>query len=226
MEWNLKLSPSCEKSLPQVPPFMHIKSPPQPPNIAWGLNNIAAFYRSPLNFLLQLGNKYNGVCAIKIGKQAINLVSHPDLVSQVLVDQQDKFPKWRLHDELLAQYLDYDAGVSAFDSAFYKTQRRVVQPAFHARAIDSYVEGIVDETYQVSCQWPVDVEHDVVKQFAELSLQVIARVLFRINVFDRIGSINREVADVQTQVGRQILNFFVLPSWLPKSTSRPNLATI
>jgi cytochrome P450 len=205
---------------------MTTKHPPQHPSMLFGLNNILGFYRSPLGFLSQLDSKYAGICQVKIGKQAITLVSDPRMVGQVLIEEPENFPKWRLHDEILAQYLDYDLGNESFDSNFYKTQRRIVQPAFHAKAIGSYIENIVHETFKAARVWTTDTQYDIVKQCTDLTLQVIAKVLFRLDVSDKLDAINSEVARIQTLVGREILNYFVLPRGLGKPTKRPKLTTL
>src|SRR4051812_31738736 len=98
---------------------MSVNSPAQPPSIFGGLNHIIAFYRSPLAYMLDLGNTYGAVSNLKIGKQDIYLINDPDLIGQVLVEQPHIFPKWSLHDKVLARFLGYETSAVEFNSNFY-----------------------------------------------------------------------------------------------------------
>ena len=79
----------------------------------------------------------------RFGPQIVVFVNHPDLVEEVLVNQNRKFIKhYRLRDatRTLGQ------GLLISEGEFWRGQRKLAQPAFHRERIAAYGQLMVDLT--------------------------------------------------------------------------------
>src|SRR5919107_5493434 len=100
-----------------------------------------AFRRDPLNFLTRLAREHGDIVYFNVGSQRAYLLNHPDLVRDVLVNQQDHFHKGRAlqrSKRLLGE------GLLTSEGEHPRRQRRLAQPAFHKKRIEAYGAAMAD----------------------------------------------------------------------------------
>lgn len=120
------------------------------------------------------------------------LVNDPDYIRHILVKNHanyNKGPGFNRVKMLLGN------GIIVSDGAFWRRQRRMIQPAFNRRVIAVLSQQIAQCNRDLYDQWVTQAEHnkiiDVTETAAELSLLVILRVLFSEDLerlFDEHGS--------------------------------------
>ena len=93
------------------------------------------FWRDTNGFLLQLAREQGDVAAFRLGRRDAFLLSHPDHVRQVLVDDADAFRKGGLMQR--ARRLLGD-GLLTSEGERHHAQRRALQPAFCRRQLSAY----------------------------------------------------------------------------------------
>ena len=149
--------------------------PPGPQGGFLGLKTLRAFQKDILAFT---GNaaSYGDVAAFKLGPVDAYLLSNPADVYRILVEDVDKFPR----PDTIKRVLGRMVGKSILltDGAFWLRQRRLVQPAFHHKRIESYAELMVAQTEHLLAKWQDGEQRDFSADMQRLALDIVAETLF------------------------------------------------
>ena len=118
-------------------PFKSIPGPKEFPLIgAFG-----ALSDNPLESLPALAEAHGDIVRFSfVGRQFV-LISSPEYIHEVLVEKAAEFPKSRRDVEILRPFLGN--GLLTNDGASHRRQRKLMQPAFHARRIHAYADAMV-----------------------------------------------------------------------------------
>src|SRR6185369_5011697 len=103
------------------------------------LGNLLAFRHNPLDFFTCCAREYGDVAHYQIGRVSAYLLSHPDLIEQVLVTDSASFIKGRA---VRANHLLLGNGLLASEGDTWLRQRRLSQPAFHRAHVAAWAETI------------------------------------------------------------------------------------
>ena len=130
--------------------------------------------RPPLQFLASLP-AHGDLVELRLGPNRAYLPCHPELVQQVLLNA-------RVYDtggpvkEKARPILGN--GLITSDWADHRRQRRLVQPAFHAKRIATYAEVMERECEAESQAWTAGRAIEVSHEMLALTARVTARALF------------------------------------------------
>lgn len=148
--------------------------------------DILRFRHDPLGFLTRMAKR--GDIAYFGPRGRLALVSHPDLIREVLVTQAAKFTKSPMLRKTKATLGD---GLLTSEGDFHKRQRRTIQPAFHATHVAVYGQSMVDFSLRTSGRWIEGQTIDVHEQMARLTLEIVAKTLFDAEVEADLDAINK-----------------------------------
>jgi cytochrome P450 len=137
--------------------------------------HLPQWQRDPMGFLSHCAREYGDVVPIRLGPVRFVVLSHPDLVEQVLVTQHARFRKGSSH-RLTRSLLGN--GLLSSEGEFWRRQRRLVQPAFHRDRIAGYADVMADYTQQILDTWRDGEERDVHAEMMRLTLRIVAKTLF------------------------------------------------
>ena len=116
------------------------------------------------------------------------VLSHPDHVRHVLVDQHANFTKG-IGIERVAILLG--KGLMTSEGDEWRTQRRLVQPSFHRTVIATWMPHIHAANERLANKWATAARSDstvnVTQDMSEVTLDVVLRALFGDDL-DRLGS--------------------------------------
>jgi cytochrome P450 len=132
----------------------------------------------PPGRMVELGREYPRICSIGTRKQQAYLVSHPDLVREVLVVQGKAVEKG---PALLAAGVLMGEGLLTLSNARHRPRRRLVNPSFHHSRIAGYAEVMVEATDALDRRWAAlrpGTEMDLAQQMSALTLEIVGRALF------------------------------------------------
>ena len=93
--------------------------------------------RDLLSFYVHCAREFGDVALLRIGLKPMYLLSHPDLIEEVLVTQHGNFIKHfglRMNQTLLGN------GLLTSNGDFWLRQRHLAQPAFHRDRLAAYAE--------------------------------------------------------------------------------------
>ncbi len=204
---------------PRVFNFVNaMKSPPGPRDGLMGLGLARQFSLRPLQFLSGLVRDYGDLAYFRLGPFHACLVNHPELIHEVLVKQRASFPKLKRHSRVVRSF----SGNSVFvaEGQAWLRQRRFVQPAFHARRIEGYVQAAIEQTKHMLRDWKPDSEIDLVQAMSRLVMTSIAKALFRVDLTDRADEISKALRIHSETLRDEFRAAIVLPDFFPTPAKR------
>jgi len=185
---------------------------PPGPKPRWISGNLREFSRDRLAALTRWHREYGDVVSARFGPRPIWFVYHPDLIEQVLVDQNRKFIK---HYRLRSTKRTLGNGLLTSEGDFWRGQRKLAQPAFHRDRIASYAGVMVDYTERMLRSWSPGQSRDVQDDLMRLTLEIVAKTLFD-------AEIGSDSADASEAMELLMNNFIArtgalipIPRWLP-----------
>ena len=195
----------------QYPP-----TPKAPPFIG----HLNDYRKDALGFLERMARNYGDVVHLRVLDYDFYLVSHPDLIEEVLVTKSTSFIKSKdYRDEL--SFLGN--GLITSEGSFWLRQRRLAQPAFHRKRIAAYSETMVSYAQRLLTSWEASAksgaERDVHEDMMRVTLEIVAKTLFHVDISDGAEEIG-EALEVFMNSDRT--NEPLWQMFLPKRFPTPN----
>jgi cytochrome P450 len=162
-----------------------------------------AFRRDPLNYLTRLAREHGDIVYFNVGAQRAYLLNHPDLVRDVLVNHQDHFHKGRAlqrSKRLLGE------GLLTSEGEHHRRQRRLAQPAFHKKRIESYGGVMVAYAARQTARWRDGANVDVAREMMKLTLAIVGKTLFNADVEEDADDIAGALTEIM-----ELFNMLLLP---------------
>jgi cytochrome P450 len=167
------------------------------------LFDLLAFRRDPLKFLTRIAREHGDIVHFHMGPQHVLMLNHPELVKDALVTRADHFHKGRALQRakrLLGE------GLLTSEGEYHRRQRRLAQPAFHRKRIESYGAVMVDYAERTGTRWHDGETLDITHEMMRLTLSVVAKTLFDAEVESEAD----EIGDALTQV-LELFQMLLLP---------------
>ena len=144
------------------------------------LRALPAIHGRTLDWLRGLAPRYGPVTQFPVPGRGAYFVAGPEALRHVLVTRARSYGKATPQYAALA--LVTGEGLLAADTAAWRRQRPVVQPAFHRVVVDGMGEAIQASVAQTVARWRFlagrsGAEIDVEPDLAALSLRIVGRVL-------------------------------------------------
>jgi cytochrome P450 len=123
-----------------------------------------------------LARRYGDAVRVPLtAKHTFFLLSRPEHAEHVLVQHQDRYVKAFTYRPLKAFLGD---GLLTSEGSTWQRHRRLVQPVFSHRHVQSFAPAIVAATQRRAAQWTPGTTVDVAAEMRTLTMDVIGRVLF------------------------------------------------
>ena len=154
---------------------------------------------------------------IPLQGDALLFVSDPDALKYVLT-RNDRFPKSDLQNRLLRKGLG--EGLLTADFEAWRTQRRIVQPAFKVTLLKSLVPSMtraIEACVQRLDQHADGAVIDLHQEMMLVTLDVLQEAMFQRVTIDssRMGA--AVTAYLETFGRMDFADYFALPAWLPRA---------
>ena len=167
--------------------------------------------RDPSGLLVDLRAKYGNVVRWGVGRFQYTALLGADANRYLLSENPENFT-WR---EALKSLIvvDGDTALVVTDGPEHKRRRRMVQPAFALRALDGYLDGMIDAASREIATWQAGEEIDVYARLRRVVREIAVRTLFG----DTLGEREQELGD-NLIAGIEVVNnvwALVFPTWMP-----------
>jgi cytochrome P450 len=166
----------------------------------------------PLAYARGMSDEYGGFTYSRFGNIEVYQVADPELAHDILVERTAEF-----HKGIMKSVFEPFAGNGLLTSEgdFWKRQRKLAQPAFHYRRIESYAEAMIAHTQQMLARWQTGQTILIDREMMKLTLAIVAKTLFNADVSgdaDRVGVLLNHILDA----ANERLNAPIrLPDWMP-----------
>jgi cytochrome P450 len=107
------------------------------------------------------------------------IVSDPEAVRRVLLDNVANYPKEELGDQFFSAM--FGEGLLSAPGPKWRTHRKVMAPSFGTRTVESYAPAMVETTVAFAQRWdalPENSEMDIAAEMQALTLKIICRTMF------------------------------------------------
>jgi cytochrome P450 len=152
------------------------------------------------------------VVQIRMGRERMVLLSHPDDIKQMLVTDQRSFIKGRATDRVRALLGN---GLLTNEGESHLRQRRLVQPAFHRERIAGYAAVMADYAERTASSWRPGTTLDVHTEMMRLTRDIAGKTLFDLEVGEDPGGVD-EAVDLSLKMYRiTVLPMGNLAEYLP-----------
>jgi len=162
------------------------------------LGNFLAFQRNPLEFLSAMRRAHGDVVLVALGPLEATLLSHPDLVEDILVTRSRLWKKDRFLQTTLRPLLG--DGLLSNEGDSWRKQRRLAQPAFHRNRIAAYGGIMIDHASRLAATWRDGEVRDIHKDMMRLTLAIVAEALFGADVGDRSDDVGEALEAILAMV--------------------------
>jgi cytochrome P450 len=169
-----------------------------------GWRNAAAYLHDPLGFMTSLRRSRGTVVDVPFpGGHDFVLLSDPDLIRGVLVEERSAFVKGRA---LQAARRLLGDGLLTSEGVDHRRRRRLIQPVFHSALIERYGAAMVDAAEQSSARLRAGAVVDANAEMTRLALDIVGRTIFDADVEADAPEIGRVL-----QAGMRVFHRFLLP---------------
>src|SRR5687768_15746637 len=141
--------------------------------------NFLKFRRDPLTFFTSVARTHGDVARWAFGSQPVYLVSHPDMIEDILVTSAKKFMKGialQRAKKLLGE------GLLTSEGQMHLRQRRTIQPMFHRQQVQRFAEAMVKHALRWRETITDGATLDVTAEMGSLTLAIVGETLFSTNV--------------------------------------------
>lgn len=181
----LDVRPGRSGAYPAGPPFL--------PRLLTG----QMFRQNAMESMDQFAKLYGDLIHFKVFNRHIYQINHPELIEDFLIKDAGKH-----HRGLVMQRakLVLGEGLVTSEEPLHMRQRRLAQPAFLRQRIAAYGEVIGRNATTISQGWIPGVVRDVHEDTVELSLRIVGKCLFNLDLQSR-GEVKRISTAVDAFMG-------------------------
>jgi cytochrome P450 len=140
------------------------------------LSLTAELRKNPYETVRRMHERYGDVFAFGSGKFRFIYLIGPEANRFVLAEHPEKF-RWREAFDILVP-VSGETALIVSDGDAHKRRRRLIQPAFHKKRIDAYLETILEETDATLKGWSVGSVLDVYEALRATVRRIVIRTLF------------------------------------------------
>lgn len=172
----------------------------------------------PLGFAVRIADEYGDYAFVRIGWVRIYFVNRPELVREVLVTKAKSFHK--LSRQMNALRKVEGEGLVVAENPTWARHRPIVQGSFHHRHFGNYGDTLVACTRRRIENWPQNQSFDLAAETNELALEIMARVVFGVDLAAQAPELRGAVHEFRVQMMREVSSAIPLPDWLPLPSKR------
>ncbi len=192
---------------------MSAKYPPGPSDGLLGITYRSRMKRSALGFAAEVAREYGDFAFVRIGWVRLYLVNRPELIREVLATKVKSFRK--LRRQMKALHKIEGDGLVVSEGETWSRHRPMVQGSFHGRHFQRYADVITDFTQRRIDGWRPGSTLDLAEEMNELALEVIAKIVFNVDVAADAERLRDAVHVFRTDMQREVSTAIPLPDWLP-----------
>jgi cytochrome P450 len=181
--------------------------------------NIRALFGSRITMLEELGADIPRIGRASFGRVNVILVNAPELVPEVLIEHVDDYQKGPVL-RLFSRPLLGD-GLLVSEGEQHRERRKLVAPVFAHQRVSKYAAVMLEHALSAQARWKEGQHLDIAEEMMRLTLGIVGRTLFDVNLLDRADTLRRDITTLQASLMLQMRVPFRLPMW---STRRAALA--
>jgi cytochrome P450 len=200
-----------------TPPAPAVVRPVRPP---WSdfLNLRRLFGTDVLAGMTYIHRRYGPIVRTRLPLH-LYFVADPGCIEEILVKKAESFHKDRT-SRLLSRVLG--RGLLVNEGESWRRQRRLIQPAFHQRQLESYADLMVRAIARASDGWRAGEVRNVHEEMMAVTMTIVAEALFGTDLSAKAAEMGRTISELMEQFSRMlgISGRYQPPAWVPTPANR------
>jgi cytochrome P450 len=168
-----------------------------------------AFRNYPLQFLRRLERVYGRMATIHLGHHPFVLLFRPEQVRYVLMEHPRNFTSREVNARLSGLLGN---GLLNMDGEEHRQHRRIIQPAFHKRRVESYARIMIEYTHDQLDRWQPGSVTNIAQDMRRLTLRIVTQALFDVDLNSEGPDVSQAFTDIIDTLASPLE---VLGRWLP-----------
>ena len=173
------------------------------------IQTIRALFANRIRLLEELGAEIPRIGRASFGRINVVLVNTPELVPEVLIERADDFQKGPVLKTFSRPLLG--DGLLNSEGEHHRQRRRLVAPAFAHQRVSRYGAVMRDHATAAQAGWQDGERINVAQSMMRLTLGIVGRTLFDVDLLDRADTLGEDITTLQTWVIRQMRVPFRIP---------------
>lgn len=165
-----------------------------------------------LDVLTGIARDQGDVGLFKLGPTDAALLSHPDLIRDLLITHHRKVIKGRA---LQAAKRVLGEGLLTSEGDVHKRQRRLMTPLFHHERVAAYATTMAEDARKTAARWEDGAAMDINAEMMRLTLAIVGRTLFSADLEGDAVSIGKALTTTLEGFNRYASPFAPLYDVLP-----------
>lgn len=168
--------------------------------------------RDILEVLSGLARDFGDAAFVETGAGQMYFFNHPDAIRELLQVQSPNFVKSRalvMAKRLLGE------GLLTSEDPLHRTQRILMQPAFHHKRVKKYAADMTHYALQMSDKWQNNQIVDMHHEMMELTLAVVGKTLFNTEVGEETHRVEEAMQAIMPLFTRSFLPWAEFLNRLP-----------
>jgi cytochrome P450 len=184
------------------------------------LRILRAIFSDRLSVMQRLGAETPRISRTNFGRVNMVLVNTPDLIPEVLIERAQDYVKGPVLRVVSRPV--FGDGLLTSEGDLHRQRRKLVAPAFAHQRMVRYSEVMQEHTSALVGQWRAGDTFDIVESMMRLTLGIVCRTLFDVDLPAQAEAIGKDITTTQTYAMRQIR----VPFRLPQGKARGALARL
>src|ERR1019366_4098470 len=173
------------------------------------LRTFRALFGNRITMLERLAKEVPRIGRAGFGRINIVLVNVPELIPEVLIERADDFEKGPVL-KVISRPLLGD-GLLNSEGEQHRERRKLVAPAFAHQRVSKYADVMRAHSESAQAAWRNGQQLDIAQAMMRLTLGIVGRTLFDVDMLDRADTLGRDITTLQSWVIRQLRVPFNIP---------------
>jgi cytochrome P450 len=181
----------------------------------------AGYYaqRAPMQWIPQWAQEHGNIFRVSSPLGEATIITAPELARQVLVERYSRYQQKSRSYAVLRILMGN--GLVTSEGEFWRGQRKLVQPAFHRRRLDSLFTMMVERVSNSVCNLKEESAGgktiDLSPRLSQLTLDIISRAMFSSDVQGAASEVSYHIATLNEYALHMLRHpwHFLLPRKIP-----------
>lgn len=174
--------------------------------------------KDQLGFMRDAFNDQGGVAKYKMFNFNYFVISEPAIIRELLIKHAHQLQRDPFVGRVFKRFMGN--GVFVAEGEFWKQQRKLMQPAFHATRIREYADVMGRYTKELVDKWQSGQTVSIDDEMTYLTLRIIAKTMYGVDLEQETAVIGKQMKQLLTVAEAQIKAPFLAPEWVPTALNR------
>lgn len=189
------------------------------------IQGLRFLFGNRISMIEQMGSRTPRIGRTNFGRLNVILVNAPDLIPAVLLEHAEDYQKGPVLRVIARPVLG--EGLLTSEGETHRERRKLVAPAFAHQRVSKYAAVMTDHTNLAMERWRDGQTYDMAQEMTRLTLGIVGRTLFDVDLLDNADSLGADITTVQHAAERQMRVPFKLPfQWTAEAALKRLNATI